>query len=591
MKLQLSKNVKVSFNKYLFLILFSFISTSLEIFGVGIFIPIFEFMKMNGDISALTSQSSYWENFVNYFERFNISLTIQNLLILAFLLFFLRQIFVYIRLVYRSSVTHKLAKKLRQKLFNNYLSTDFKYYEKMPIGNFSNTLTTEVGAAALGATAPMEMLVYLITCFGYFVLLSFLSWEMTLFSLFVLLIVYISPKSILKKTKSVGQLVAKANTDISTFLISRLKSPRLIRLAKTENLEKKQFDFLVDQQTQRNIYNAILNSRTEIIVEPLVIIFSLIFIYIAYAFLNLTIETIGIYLVITVRLLPLVKAILKQKQNIKYLTGSINLIEEKFADMEKHKEQDVGYDDIQTFEKIEFKNVSFKYDTKKDSALNKINLKISSNKFITIVGPTGSGKSTLVDLIPRLKNISSGQIHINDKPIQNYTLHSLRRLISFAPQNPQLFNGTIKEHIQYGSFLSKDEEVNKCIKLCGLSDLVEKLPEKLNTIIGDDAMLLSGGQKRRIDLARAVISDSPILILDEPTSNLDFNSAKDFINSLLIIKKQTGKTIIIITHDLLSCRFSDEIAVLRDGSIESFGSYEEVLKTSKWFKNSIDKNG
>ena len=109
---------------------------------------------------------------------------------------------------------------------------------------------------------------------------------MTLFSLFVLLIVYISPKSILKKTKSVGQLVAKANTDISTFLISRLKSPRLIRLAKTENLEKKQFDFLVDQQTQRNIYNAILNSRTEIIVEPLVIIFSLIFIYIAYAFLN-----------------------------------------------------------------------------------------------------------------------------------------------------------------------------------------------------------------------------------------------------------------------------------------------------------------
>ena len=103
-------------------------------------------------------------------------------------------------------------------------------------------------------------------------------------------------------------------------------------------------------------------------------------------------------------------------------------------------------------------------------------------------------------------------------------------------------------------------------------------------------MLLSGGQKRRIDLARAVISDSPILILDEPTSNLDFNSAKDFINSLLIIKKQTGKTIIIITHDLLSCRFSDEIAVLRDGSIESFGSYEEVLKTSKWFKNSLDKN-
>ena len=591
MKLQLSKNVKVGFDKYLFLILLSFISTSLEIFGVGIFIPIFEFMKMNGDISVLTSQSSYWENFVNYFERFNISLTIQNLLIFAFILFFLRQVFVYIRLVYRSSVTHKLAKKLRQKLFNNYLSTDFKYYEKMPIGNFSNTLTTEVGAAALGATAPMEMLVYLITCFGYFILLSFLSWEMTLFSLLVLLIVYISPKSILKKTKSVGQLVAKANTDVSTFLISRLKSPRLIRLAKTENLEKKQFDFLVNQQTQKNIYNAILNSRTEIIVEPLVIIFSLIFIYIAYAFLNLKIETIGIYLVVTVRLLPLVKAILKQKQNIKYLTGSINLIEEKFVDMEKHKEQDAGYDDIQNFEKIEFKNVSFQYDTKKDLALNKINLKISSNKFITIVGPTGSGKSTLVDLIPRLKNISSGQININDKPIQNYTLHSLRRMISFAPQNPQLFNGTIKEHIQYGSFLSKDEEVKRCVKLCGLSDLVEKLPEKLNTIIGDDAMLLSGGQKRRIDLARAVISDSPILILDEPTSNLDFNSAKDFINSLLVIKKETGKTIIIITHDLLSCKFSDEIAVLRDGSIESFGSYQDVLKTNQWFKNSLGKNG
>jgi len=591
MKLQLSKNVKVGFNKYAFLILLSFISTSLEIFGVGIFIPIFEFMKMNGDISVLTSQSSHWEHLVNYFDKFNISLTMQSLLIIAFLLFFLRQIFVYIRLVYRSSVTHNLAKNLRQKLFNNYLSTDFKYYEKMPIGNFSNTLTTEVGAAALGATAPMEMLVYLITCFGYFVLLSFLSWEMTLFSLLVLLIVYISPKTILKKTKSVGQLIAKANTDISTFLISRLKSPRLIRLAKTENLEKKQFDFLVNQQTQKNIHGAVLTSKTEIIVEPLVIIFSLIFIYVSYTFLNLKIETIGIYLVITVRLLPLVKAILKQKQNIKYLTGSINLIEEKFSDMAKHKEKDTGHDQIKEFKKIEFKNVSFKYDTKKDLALNKINLKISSNKFITIVGPTGSGKSTLVDLIPRLQNISSGQIHINDKPIENYTLNSLRRLISFAPQNPQLFNGTIKEHIQYGSFLSKDEEINKYIKLCGLSDLVEKLPEKLNTIIGDDAMLLSGGQKRRIDLARAVISDSPILILDEPTSNLDLNSAKDFINSLLAIKKETGKTIIIITHDLLSCRFSDEVVVLRDGSIESFGSYQDVLKNNQWFKNSLDKNG
>lgn len=570
--------------KIFILIFLPLAATMSEIFGIGIFLPVFQFIRLDGDLNALVEDSNLWNYVIDGFFFLNIEPSLAPLLMLAFGLFVCRQLLNYIRLVYTIIVTQNLVRIQRNRIFNLYLKSDTEYHDKTPVGNFVNIIVQEVNVAVSGLMAPLELITYIIMLVGYLAVLSFLSLEMTLFALIALVISSFMPKAWVMRSKVVGRMVVNANTEMSRFLVGRLRSPRLVRLSGNESAEKNEFSKLTLSQCGNTIQGSVLKSKTDSVIEPIIIGLSLVFLYFAYSVLHLQIEVIGLYLVVLMRLMPVSKSILMKIQSIQSSMGSIEILEEHSNEMKTSMEKDVGLEVLNKIDHpIVLNNVSYCYQGEKKNALNGVNLSILKHKTTAIVGPSGSGKSTLIDLLPRLRRPNKGDISINGINIEKYRLKDLRKLISYTPQSPQIFDGTIKDHILYGKNDATEDEIKKALHLSGSERFVEKLPKGINTVLGEDAIKLSGGERQRLDLARSLVGESDVLILDEPTSNLDVES-EDIFNAVLSkIQSETNTTIVIISHRLLSIVNADQIVVLNNGIIESVGTHVQLLTQSDWY--------
>ncbi|MDY2986399.1 MAG: ABC transporter ATP-binding protein [Peptoniphilus sp.] len=238
---------------------------------------------------------------------------------------------------------------------------------------------------------------------------------------------------------------------------------------------------------------------------------------------------------------------------------------------------------------IEFENVDFKYETDTKNVLEKFNLKINPGANLAIVGPSGAGKTTICNLIPRFYDVTSGSIKVDGKDVREIKLESLRNNIGIMQQDVYLFSGTVLENIRYGNPKATDEEVLEAAKLAGALEFIEKLPNGLETYVGERGVKLSGGQKQRISIARVFLKNPPILILDEATSALDNKSEQIVQESLVELSK--GRTTITIAHRLTTVQNADEILVMRDRKIVERGTHEELMRKKGYYYDLYTKGG
>ena len=574
----------LSYRTIIILVALSLVATVTEVFGIGVFLPIFQFIRFEGDISALVSESSLWQYVISIFSYFGIKPSLLILLLLSFVFFLSRQFFTYIRTVYATTVSQRIIQTQRNLMFNKYIEADTAYHDSVPVGNLLNVITTEVTSAVGGIMTPMVLMSNVIMLIGYLSMLFILSWQMTIFSSIILLLTSRVPNIWIRKSYQIGLKLVDANTIMSEFLVGRLRSPRLVRLSGTENAEKEEFYKLTQAQRKRSISSSILQAKTEVAMEPIVIGLSLIFLYFSYSVMQLQIEIIGLYLVIALRLLPVVKGILKQMLTVQKHMGSIEAIEDRLKVMIESAETNDGVIDlIELKRSISINNVNYCYPSDNKDVLNKITIEFKANQMTAIVGPSGGGKSTLIDLLPRLRTPREGTIRFDGNNIEKIRLKSLRQIIAYVPQSPQIFNGTIKNHVLYGKKNATNKEVQEALLMSGAEEFVNKLPQGIETIIGEYAIRLSGGQRQRLDLSRALVKKVPILILDEPTSGLDVESENLFMQALQRIRSETNITIIIITHRLISIADADQIVVLNQGIVEETGKHNELLKKKGWY--------
>jgi len=582
--LRRARKFGLSYRSIFTIIGLSLLSTATEIFGIGMFLPIFQYIRLEGDVNTLVETSIIWVYILKAFTYVDISPSLAKLLLITFLFFIGRQILTFVRAMYSAKLTQKLVHKQRNILFDKYMHVKASFYESLPVGNLTSVIITEVQSAVSGVMSPMELIVYMIMLSGYIATLSLLSWEMTLASIIVLITASILPRVWIKGSEKTGYSLVKANMAMTEFLIERLKSPRLVRLSGTEEAEKKEFETLTLAQRKYQIISTFLHSKTEVTVEPFVIAFSLLFLYFSYSFLHLQIEVIGLYLVIIMRIVPIVKTTLLSIQSLKSKYGSIKIFEDRLNSMSDSKEKDAGVRDINKLKHhISINKVGYCYPESDKRVLNDVTFTIKSGEMTAVVGPSGSGKSTLIDLIPRLRHPVKGVIKIDGKNYKEYKLKSIRRLIAYAPQTPHIFNGTIKNHILQGKKDATNREIQEAVRLSGSEKFINQLPGGLETIIGEEAIRLSGGQRQRIDLARALVRKAPILILDEPTSNLDAESEEAFKTVLNKIHKETDTTIIIVSHRLASITHADQIIVLNNGMVENTAKHGELLEKKGWY--------
>ena len=237
--------------------------------------------------------------------------------------------------------------------------------------------------------------------------------------------------------------------------------------------------------------------------------------------------------------------------------------------------------------KIDFSNVQFSYSNEESQILNSINLNLPGKKMTALVGHSGAGKSTILNLIPRFYNINSGNISIDDQSINECTLFSLRKNISLVSQDTTLFDDTIKNNISYANLDATQKEIEEAAKYSFADEFIDKLPKKYDTIIGENGVRLSGGEKQRLSIARAILKKSPIILLDEATSSLDSETETKIQNALKILTK--NKTTIVIAHRLSTILSSDNIYVIDAGKVIDSGRHENLLNNSELYKSFYEK--
>ena len=236
---------------------------------------------------------------------------------------------------------------------------------------------------------------------------------------------------------------------------------------------------------------------------------------------------------------------------------------------------------------ITFENVDFNYKINEQQILNSVNLNIPGQKMTALVGHSGAGKSTILNLIPRFYDPHKGNIKIDNQSIYESKIYSLRKNISLVDQETTLFDDTIKNNISYANLDASDDEIEEAAKFSFADEFINKLPQKYDTLIGENGIRLSGGEKQRISIARAILKKSPIILLDEATSSLDAETENKIQTAISFLTK--GRTTIVIAHRLSTILNSDKIYVIDGGKVIGEGKHDDLLKTSNVYKNFYEK--
>jgi len=591
----------VSNSIIILLFIVSMISVVAEIVSIGMFIPLFELINQYGTEGLEVSNSDIIKYIHKLVIFFGLELTIEVLLILSFMLFLFSKILLYIVNYIQIYYSGIIRKDMRDRLLNNYLQAEASYYDNVGIGNFTNSSSVELPAAVGGTMLPIKFIITIMSAIGSVTLLFIMSPQLTIISMCVIGIGILLPARWVKATTSAGRKNSQYSSITNSFLLDRLKSPRLVRLSNTSDVEMKNYSILTEKHRKINLEIQLLKMRINLVLEPIIIGISLSMFYYGMVFLEMPISTILLFMIVMVKIVPIITNILTQKQSINRSIGPIQVVEKLLDDIDisisnrkKNMSNSNLINEIHAIESLDLKHISFSYkcpiDSVGENALYSINHTFSKSTLTAIVGPSGSGKTTFIDIISGYRQPTSGSMFINGINANKYNYEMLMSLISYVPQFPQIFDSTtVYEHIAYGKNNATKEEVINASKLSGAYNFIKELPQGFDTVLVGISSSLSGGQRQRLDLSRALLRDTPLLIMDEPTGSLDLISEKELMLKINKIREITGKIVIIITHRVHAIMDADQIIVLEDGEISGIGTNAELLVNNSWYKKAVEE--
>ena len=510
---------------------------------------------------------------------FGIERSNESALLYSFTLFVviaLSSLFALTSLSASSWISNKVIMDLRVDMFAKLLKLPKTYFDKHTTGETLSKLTFNVEQISAAASSiwldliKSSLTVVLLT--GY---LFYKNYLLSITLLILLPLVYLAVKFSTSRMRSGSKKVQDSMGKMTHLLDENISGSDLVKIYQAQKNEQNKFFKLINTIRQQRFKVDMAGGLNTSIVNILIGLSLASVVYLSSTYLTMSA---GDFLAFFTAMGMLVKPS-KTLINInKPLQQAIVAAISVFTLIDEKNEVNDGNQILDhTKGDINFDNVSFSYDGEK-SPLKNINLKIKQGETVALVGSTGSGKTTLVNLLARFYKPSSGKITINEKNINDFELESFRSNIAFVDQHVRLFNDTVKGNIAFGQKDSMSlESIIHAAKVSNSTEFIEKLDNQFDTEIGEDGITLSGGQRQRLSIARAIAKDSPILILDEATSALD--SATEKLVQSAINKMQQGRTTIIIAHRLSTIKNADRIIVLKEGKIIEQGSHKELMKS------------
>ena len=478
-------------------------------------------------------------------------------------------------------VSNFLVHSLRTDILSKYLHLPSDFFNRAMSGHLVSVVTfnvqqvTEAGTRAIKTLLQQGSLV--LGLLGY---LFYVNWKLTLFFIAVMPLIAFLVSMVSKRFRMISQRIQSAMGDVTHVTQEVVNGYQEVKMYGGADTELSRMNQASHNNRKQNMKMAF----TEGVSNPLVmIIVSLAFAAITAVMLSPTIlssMTAGSFITFLVASGMLVKPIRQLTEINSAIQRGIAASQSIFEVLDADSEPDTGTIDLAAVKgSFVFRDINFSYNGSDKPVLEGINFEVKPGETIALVGSSGSGKSSLVNLIPRFYNLKQGSIRLDDNDIKDYSLASLRQQIAIVSQRVTLFNGSVYDNISYGDLKEcSAEQVKAAAQMANADEFIEKLPEGYDTLIGDDGVMLSGGQRQRIAIARAILKDAPILILDEATSALDTDSER-YIQTALdgLIK---DRTTFVIAHRLSTIEKADRILVMEAGQIVEQGSHKELLSQS-----------
>jgi len=422
------------------------------------------------------------------------------------------------------------------------------------------------------------------------IVMFYQNWKLSLVAMIMIPIAGIASRILGKRLGKVVTEAQEKSGFLNTHLIELFKNHKLIKIFQKEEYESKRTDEHLNQLKDKNIKINTVFVRMSPVMETLTgIMIAILIFYSGKLALKGEIEVGNFFSFLAammlayqpVRSLSTLNMVLNQ--GLSAASRILPIIDNKNQITDREGSQDINI----TNSEIKFNNVNFRYNPDEKNVLKNVNLNIAGGKMTSLVGHSGSGKSTILNLIPRFYDIQTGDVLVDNQSIYKIKIESLRDKISLVSQDTTLFDDTIKNNISYAKSNATNEEIIAAAKFSYSHEFIDKLPNKYETIIGENGIRLSGGEKQRLSIARAMIKKSPIILLDEATSSLDAETESKIQEALKVLTKD--KTTIVIAHRLSTILNSDQIYVIDSGNVVANGKHDELLKNSGLYKNFYEK--
>ena len=513
---------------------------------------------------------------------------IPSLIILAFAV---KGFSLYVAKILMINVAEEVKKKLQFDMLKSIINFDTNYIDKKHSGKFISNLIYDVGHITnLLSTAVLNLFKDTFTLIGLLTVMFLQNWKLSLISIILIPIASIAARSLGKRMGKVTTEAQEKSGFLTTYLVELFKNHKVIKIFQKEDYETIRANYHLEQLKHKSKKIAAVLVRMSPIMEVLtgVMIAVLIF-YSGKLIMNEEIEVNNFFSFLAammlayqpVRSLSTLNVVINQGLSAASRILPIVDTENKIKNVENPKTLKISNS------KINFKNIYFKYNSDEEDVLKDINLEFEGGKMTALVGHSGSGKSTILNLIPRFYQPHLGDVTIDDQSIYELSISSLRKNISLVSQETTLFDDTIRNNIKYANENADEVEIIKAAKLSNCHEFIEKMPNKYETLIGENGVRLSGGEKQRLSIARAILKKSKIILLDEATSSLDAETEEKIQEAIKYLTK--GRTTLVIAHRLSTILNSNKIYVIDSGKVIGEGTHSELIENSEVYKNFYEK--
>ncbi len=480
-----------------------------------------------------------------------------------------------------SWVSGKVVMQMRRRLFSHMMGMPVSFFDQQSTGTLLSRITYDSEQVASSSSSALITVVREgASIIGLFILMFYYSWQLSMILIVIAPIVSLVIRVVSGRFRSISKNMQNSMGQVTASAEQMLKGHKEVLIFGGQKVEAERFNTVSNRMRQQGMKMVSASSISDPIIQ-LIASFALAFVLYAASFPDIM-ETLtaGKITVVFSSMIALMRP-LKSLTNVNaQFQRGMAACQTLFAILDMEQEKDDGKLELKKAKgNIEFRDVTFCYPTKELPALQNISMSIPAGKTIALVGRSGSGKSTIANLMTRFYDISAGNILLDGHDLREYTLSSLRSQVALVSQNVHLFNDTVANNIAYASENQYSrEEIEKAAEMAYAMDFIRKLDNGLDTMIGENGVLLSGGQRQRIAIARALLRDSPILILDEATSALDTESERAIQAALDELQK--NRTSLVIAHRLSTIEKADEILVIEDGHIVERGNHPSLLENN-----------